>query len=636
MVEKTAIIKPCAKKDIDPDRSLSEQQVCLYSKKNPGKLLGRHPNEESAKKQEQAIQISKHAAQKLSSLILEGKSQEAVIAFQDYQKEAIDLLENKREANFKAIQTYLLYEVAKRIVNYAKGKRLQKYADAVWQELFGKTFKISTRGTLYRGQEGGQYKIEGDLLFTNGDTRRPIHLLIVAAFWKLKPTILLQLKERNKRKPVFSILNKDSKKVIKEAKEYIANNLIYPPIQEGDIITVDVLPHKGRNGIVQTYQPMTKRLLVRLTPVEDEEPIDVWFDRNQVTLMSDNMINKQFQAAIDLLSSSYPDLAEKIAKTKERYEAKTDLEKMIGKMTYGQSGIWLTKEQMMSLVKELKKKGITSPKEGTYDDIAQAVGKLLDNLIPDDGDKKEKKDEKKEEKKEKKSTTLHPLTRQVFTILQRDYHFVNAHKNDPEEIEATWFKLDYVDDAFIKKGSLVLFGEEGYHIPNYVEGDFQSKDLDITMVHTAQGAAFDVLTIPAFGAKPASMMLDLGSSQYVLTAQTAEGLAAELAVIAEKPQFLKDERIAMKIEIEVEIEIDPKEIKNEGQEDEVITKSRMITENDLNSVNENEEEGRDIPLDQNDQSEPMVLDPNSLVEAPENAPEFAKPLLPPVPFPWSK
>jgi len=54
-----ATIKPCRQKDIDPKRPKSEQRVCLYSKKDPTKLLGRHPDEEHARKQEQAIQISK-------------------------------------------------------------------------------------------------------------------------------------------------------------------------------------------------------------------------------------------------------------------------------------------------------------------------------------------------------------------------------------------------------------------------------------------------------------------------------------------------------------------------------------------------------------------------------------------------
>jgi len=56
----TAIIKDCRKQDIDPDRPLSEQKVCLYTHSKPHRLLGRHPNEEAAKKQERAIQWRKH------------------------------------------------------------------------------------------------------------------------------------------------------------------------------------------------------------------------------------------------------------------------------------------------------------------------------------------------------------------------------------------------------------------------------------------------------------------------------------------------------------------------------------------------------------------------------------------------
>ena len=52
---RTAIMKPCREKDIDPDRPKSEQKWCLYSKKDPDKLLGRHPSQQSAKDQEVAI-----------------------------------------------------------------------------------------------------------------------------------------------------------------------------------------------------------------------------------------------------------------------------------------------------------------------------------------------------------------------------------------------------------------------------------------------------------------------------------------------------------------------------------------------------------------------------------------------------
>ncbi len=53
-VERTAVIRDCKKKDFDPDRPASEQRVCLYTKDGK-RLLGRHPDEESARKQEVAI-----------------------------------------------------------------------------------------------------------------------------------------------------------------------------------------------------------------------------------------------------------------------------------------------------------------------------------------------------------------------------------------------------------------------------------------------------------------------------------------------------------------------------------------------------------------------------------------------------
>jgi hypothetical protein len=53
-VEKVAVIKPCKKKDIDPDRPMSEQKICLYTQDGK-RLLGRHPSEEAARNQEIAI-----------------------------------------------------------------------------------------------------------------------------------------------------------------------------------------------------------------------------------------------------------------------------------------------------------------------------------------------------------------------------------------------------------------------------------------------------------------------------------------------------------------------------------------------------------------------------------------------------
>lgn len=53
------IIKPCRKRDLDPKRPRSQQRMCLYTKKGPKRLLGRHPSYASALKQEQAIEIHK-------------------------------------------------------------------------------------------------------------------------------------------------------------------------------------------------------------------------------------------------------------------------------------------------------------------------------------------------------------------------------------------------------------------------------------------------------------------------------------------------------------------------------------------------------------------------------------------------
>lgn len=59
---RTAIIKDCRKEDVDPGRPTSEQKVCLYTHSKPRRLLGRHPDEEAAKKQERAIQWRTHGA----------------------------------------------------------------------------------------------------------------------------------------------------------------------------------------------------------------------------------------------------------------------------------------------------------------------------------------------------------------------------------------------------------------------------------------------------------------------------------------------------------------------------------------------------------------------------------------------
>jgi hypothetical protein len=49
------IIRPCLKRD-----RKSGKPICLYSKRKPRKLLGRHGSKASALRQEQAIQIRKN------------------------------------------------------------------------------------------------------------------------------------------------------------------------------------------------------------------------------------------------------------------------------------------------------------------------------------------------------------------------------------------------------------------------------------------------------------------------------------------------------------------------------------------------------------------------------------------------
>jgi hypothetical protein len=49
-----AVVRQCNEKDIDPDRPKSEQKICLYTKDGK-RLLGRHPDKQSAYKQEAAI-----------------------------------------------------------------------------------------------------------------------------------------------------------------------------------------------------------------------------------------------------------------------------------------------------------------------------------------------------------------------------------------------------------------------------------------------------------------------------------------------------------------------------------------------------------------------------------------------------
>ncbi len=54
------VIKPCRKTDFDPKRPRSAQRVCLYTKRKPRRLLGRHPNRASALRQESVIEMRKH------------------------------------------------------------------------------------------------------------------------------------------------------------------------------------------------------------------------------------------------------------------------------------------------------------------------------------------------------------------------------------------------------------------------------------------------------------------------------------------------------------------------------------------------------------------------------------------------
>lgn len=52
------VIRKCRKGDRDPKRPKSAQKVCLYGRKDR-RLLGRHPNVNSAIRQERAIMIRK-------------------------------------------------------------------------------------------------------------------------------------------------------------------------------------------------------------------------------------------------------------------------------------------------------------------------------------------------------------------------------------------------------------------------------------------------------------------------------------------------------------------------------------------------------------------------------------------------
>jgi hypothetical protein len=53
------VIIPCRERDLDPERSVRAQRWCLLDRKGV-KLLGRHPNRESALRQERLIHARKH------------------------------------------------------------------------------------------------------------------------------------------------------------------------------------------------------------------------------------------------------------------------------------------------------------------------------------------------------------------------------------------------------------------------------------------------------------------------------------------------------------------------------------------------------------------------------------------------
>lgn len=51
------VIRPCRKRDYDPKRPKKVQRVCLYTRRKPTRLLGRHPDQPSARRQEYAIKM---------------------------------------------------------------------------------------------------------------------------------------------------------------------------------------------------------------------------------------------------------------------------------------------------------------------------------------------------------------------------------------------------------------------------------------------------------------------------------------------------------------------------------------------------------------------------------------------------
>jgi hypothetical protein len=113
-VLKTAILKECREKDIDPDRPRSEQKWCLYSK-STGKLLGRHPSKEDAMKQEQAIHVNKGGCVTLARRL----------ASKGYSEEALELLKTEFNEWSEGQLLMLLLEEGPMNPN-TEGGRIQK------------------------------------------------------------------------------------------------------------------------------------------------------------------------------------------------------------------------------------------------------------------------------------------------------------------------------------------------------------------------------------------------------------------------------------------------------------------------------------------------------------------------------
>ena len=106
------MIKKCKDSDKD-DRPAKEQVWCLYSKDGK-KLLGRHPTEESAKKQEQAIQIIKQKAGNAIQILKQNAGKYDLVPVED--TTTVDL-ENTKVGQFAAFiekaadEEMYLYEI---------------------------------------------------------------------------------------------------------------------------------------------------------------------------------------------------------------------------------------------------------------------------------------------------------------------------------------------------------------------------------------------------------------------------------------------------------------------------------------------------------------------------------------------